>query len=129
MYLMEILKLKDEGHFSKPECSPDKLREMLKVCEQQEIGQMGLQARQCGQTIRDELAHREEDRRHQEVVAKQEHLCSVVDSLASAQSLMKRTVDRIHRIDVWILIAGAIAALAGVILLAVEIAKAFRGDK
>ena len=129
MYLMGILKLKDEGHFSKPECSLEKLREMLKVCEQQEIGQMGLQARQCGQTIRDELAYREEDRRHQEVVAKHEHLCSVVDSLASAQSLMKRTVDRIHRIDVWILIAGAIAALSGVILIVVEIVKLVCGGK
>lgn len=123
MYLMEILKLKDEGYFAKPECSPEKLREMLKVCEQQEIGQMGLQARQCGQTIRDELSHREENRRHQAMVVEQQQLRSVVDSVASGQSAMKRTIDRIHRIDVWILIAGAIAALAGLILLALDVVR------
>ena len=49
--------------------------------------------------------------------------------MASDQSAMKRIVDRIHCIDVWILIAGAIAALAGSILPAVEIVGAFRGDK
>jgi hypothetical protein len=52
-----------------------------------------------------------------------------IDLLVSEQAKMKVSVDRIHCIDVWILIAGAIAALAGVILLAVEIVKAFRRDK
>jgi hypothetical protein len=66
---------------------------------------------------------------HQDLIAEQQQLRSVVDSMASGQSAMKKIVDRIHRIDVWILIAGAIAAFAGVILLVVEIVKAFRGDK
>ena len=70
---------------------------------------------------RDELAHREEDRRHQTMVSEQKQLRSVVDSMALSQSEMKRTVDRIHRIDVWILIAGGIAALAGVILLVLDL--------
>jgi len=57
---------------------------------------------------------------HQDLIAEQQRLRSAVDGVASGQSEMKRTVDRIHRIDLWILIAGAIAALAGVILLVLE---------
>jgi hypothetical protein len=60
---------------------------------------------------------------HQDLLAEQQSLRTTVDSLATGQFDVKRTVDRIHRIDVWILIAGAIAALASVILLAVEIVK------
>jgi hypothetical protein len=76
MYLVEILKLKDEGWFSSSECSEANLHSMLKVCESQQIGQMGLQATQAMHTIRDELARRasdlaaqSEERRHRESTA------------------------------------------------------------
>jgi hypothetical protein len=70
-----------------------------------------------------------ENARHQALIAEQQGLRSVVDSVASVQSTMKRTVDQIHRLDVWILIAGAIAGLAGVILLVVEIVQLVCGGK
>jgi hypothetical protein len=50
--------------------------------------------------------------RHQEVMA--------------AQEAVRGAVGRVHRIDVWILIVGMIAALAGVVLLALEILRAVR---
>jgi len=40
------------------------------------------------------------------------------------QRRLQISVDGIHRIDIWILIAGVIAALASVILLALEILRA-----
>ena len=60
---------------------------------------------------------------HQELIAEQQKLRSAVDSLTTGQSAMKRIIDKIHCIDVWILIAGAIAALSGVILLVRDFLK------
>ena len=53
-----------------------------------------------------------------------EELRDVVSKVVAGQPALQSLVERIHRIDVWILIVGTIAALASVILLVVEIAKA-----
>jgi hypothetical protein len=63
--------------------------------------------------------------RHEQVVLEQQRLRGTVDTVSTGQSALKQTVDRIHRIDVWILIAGAIAALAGLILLALDVVRLF----
>jgi hypothetical protein len=76
-----------------------------------------------------EASERVASQRHTDVLSEQQKLRGSVDGVASGQSALSRTVARIHRIDVWILIVGTIAAIAGVILLAVEIVKAIRGYK
>ena len=40
-----------------------------------------------------------------------------IDAIASEQMALKKTLGRIHRIDVWILVVGSIAAVASVILI------------
>lgn len=63
-------------------------------------------------------SQRDQERQHRE-------LCGKIDSLdsshAASQSELKRLVARIHRIDIWILIAGGIAAIAGVVAVVLEI--------
>jgi hypothetical protein len=74
---------------------------------------------------RQEESERLAAQRHEQVVSEHQRLRGVVDTVAAGQSTLQRLVDRIHRIDVWIFIVGAIAALAGVILLALDIFHAF----
>src|SRR6185369_17352652 len=76
MSLIEILKRKESGWFSSPDCSDSHLTSMLRECESQQRGQMALEANQAAQAIRDEFARRRklaeaqaEDRRHRESVA------------------------------------------------------------
>lgn len=64
----------------------------------------------------------EQERRHRQ---NQKRL----ESIQKSQSELKVSVDRVHRIDVWILIAGAIAALGTLILIALEIAGVVGGRK
>jgi ABC-type bacteriocin/lantibiotic exporter with double-glycine peptidase domain len=54
---------------------------------------------------------------HQELIAEQQRLKGSVDALVSSQSVLKDSVDRIHCVDIAILIVGSIAAISGVILL------------
>ena len=58
----------------------------------------------------------QQERQHREL---RERVAGLSESLSE----LKRVVVRIHRIDVWILIAGVIAALASVILLALAVAR------
>jgi Flp pilus assembly protein TadB len=74
---------------------------------------------------RQEESERLSAQRHEQVMLEQQRLRGTVDTVSTGQSALKHTVDRIHRIDVWILIAGAIAALAGVILLVLEFVRGF----
>ena len=64
--------------------------------------------------------YRRTEQNREALLAEQKRLSAAVDSLTEGQSHLNRSVERLHRIDVWILIAGAVAALAGVILLVLE---------
>jgi len=52
----------------------------------------------------------QQERQHRE-------LCHRVDSLADGQADLKRSIERLHCVDIAILIVGSIAAIAAVILL------------
>ena len=95
---------------------PDELKDMLKsvVCYQASHPS-DPQAAYAIMAIRAESDSLEISARHQAMVSEQQRLRETVDIVVSGQSTLQRSVDRIHRIDVWILIAGAIAALAGLI--------------
>jgi|ERR1035438_2357751 Flp pilus assembly protein TadB len=49
-----------------------------------------------------------------------------LDDLLSKQAELRQSVDRLHRVDLWILVVGIVAALAGVVLLVLEILHAIR---
>ena len=78
---------------------------------------------------RQEESERLAVQRHEQAMLEHKHLRGVVDTVAAGQSALQRLVERIHRIDVWILLVGAIAALAGVILLALELFRAVAAGK
>jgi hypothetical protein len=101
MYLMEILKVKDEGRLSSPDYSEPDLQGMIRDCEPQQGGQMGLQATQAIQAIRDEINRRRataerqaEARRHQESVALDRES---LKTLAEGQKRLKESVDRLSK--------------------------------
>lgn len=68
--------------------------------------------------------NREEERHHDHLGQREEQLGALqtgFDSLVSGQGRLERHLRQIHRVDLWILLVGVIAALAGVVLLALEI--------
>src|SRR5512147_1100375 len=72
-----------------------------------------------------EAAAQVASQRHSEVLSEQQRLRGLVDGVASAQTLLGRTVGGIHRIDVWILIVGVVAALAGIVAAAAAVVLLF----
>jgi hypothetical protein len=97
MHLMEIVKLKDEGRLSSPDYSESDLRGMIKVCEPQEAGTMGLLATQTIKAIRDELERRAVVQRHQEAITLANRLEQQVGKLldvATAQKVLAGKLDR-----------------------------------
>ena len=94
---------------------------MLSVCASQQGGQMAIEANHAILRIRDEIARRESLTRHESMIGDQERqhqeIRVRIDNVLSAQTGLQRSVDRIYRIDVAILIVGSVAAIAAVILL------------
>jgi hypothetical protein len=113
--------------------SPEVLGDMLKsvVCYQAN-NPHDVQAAYSIMAIRGELESREALARNQAVIAEQQRLKGSVDTLVSGQSVLKGSVDQLQKarcVDKAILIAGAIAALAGVILLVLEFVRGSGGGK
>lgn len=65
--------------------------------------------------------------KHQEL--RHRELRDRIDSLLSGQSDLKRSLAKIHRADIAILFVGIVAAVAGVLLLALDFLRAFGGGK
>ncbi len=121
MSMMEVWDLVQKNRLSSPDYSLEHLNSMLSVCASQQRGQMAIEANHAILRIRDEIARRESLTRHESMIGDQERqhqeIRVRIDNVLSAQTGLQRSVDRIHRIDVAILIVGAVAAIAAVILL------------
>jgi len=121
MSMMEVWDLVQKNGLSSSDYSLEHLHSMLSVCASQQRGQMAIEANHASLRIRDEIARRESLTRHESVIGDQERqhqeIRVRIDDVLSAQTRLQRSVDRIHRIDVAILIVGAVAAIAAVMLL------------
>jgi len=121
MSMVEVWDLVQKNRLSSSDYSLEHLHSMLSVCASQQRGQMSIEANHAILRIRDEITRRESLARHESVVGDRERqhrqIRVWVDDVLSAQTELRRSIDRIHRIDLAILIVGAIAAIAAVILL------------
>ena len=101
--------------------SPEVLQDMLNSCVCYLASNRGdPQASYAITAIHAEIESNQALARHQAAIAEQQRLRSAVDLLTTGQSVLKGSVDRLHRarcVDIAILIVGTIAAIATVILL------------
>ena len=92
---------------------PDELQEMRRICAYhlQVDPRAGFGVAAC-QAVETEIERRELQQR--------------LDSLSEGQARAEKFLHGIHRLDLWILVAGVVAALSGLVLLALEILRVFR---